>query len=150
MSDHGTVGRWAITTRAPAPSTPRRWDDARQIFDAIANAKGTRADGALYWKAYAENRLGRRDDALATLASLRQQYPSSEWLNDAQALTVEIQQQAGKPVDPNAEADEEMKLLAIDGTRLTADPERAVPLLEKILKSPTSSPRHQGPARCSC
>jgi hypothetical protein len=117
-----------------------RWDDARQIFDAIANAKGTRADGALYWKAYSENRLGRRDDALATLGSLRQQYPSSEWLNDAQALTVEIQQQAGKPVDPNAEANEELKLMAISALANT-DPERAVPLVEKILKSPASSPR---------
>ncbi len=114
-----------------------RWDDARQIFDEIARAKGDRSDGALYWKAYAENRLGRRDEALATLALLRQQYPSSAWQNDAQALTVEIQQQAGKPVDPNAEANEEIKLMAINGL-MNGDPERAVPLLEKILKSPSS------------
>jgi HEAT repeat protein len=117
-----------------------RWDDARQIFDAIASAKGSRADGALYWRAYAENRLGRRDEALATLASLRQQFPSSDWLNDAQALAAEIQQQRGKPLDPNAQADDEIKLLAINGLG-NSDPERAVPLLEKILKSPSSSPR---------
>ncbi len=113
------------------------WEDARQIFDAIAKAKGMRADGALYWRAYAENRLGRRDEALATLAALRQQYPSSDWQNDAQALTVEIQQQAGKPVDPNAEANEEIKLMAINGL-MNGDPERAVPLLEKVLKSGSS------------
>jgi HEAT repeat protein len=117
-----------------------RWDDARQIFDAIAGAKGSRADGALYWRAYAENRLGRRDEALATLASLRQQYPSSDWLNDAQALAAEIQQQGGKPLDPNAQANEELKLLAIKGIA-DSDPERAVPLLEKLLKSPGTSPR---------
>jgi HEAT repeat protein len=117
-----------------------RWDEAREIFEAIANAKAPRADGALYWKAYSENRLGRRDDALATLASLRQQYPSSEWLNDAQALQVEIQQQAGKPVDPNAEANEELKLMAIN-VLINQDPERAVPLLDKILKSGGSSIR---------
>jgi HEAT repeat protein len=115
----------------------RRWDDARQIFDEIAREKGPRADGALYWRAYAENRLGRRNEALATLASLRQQYPSSDWLNDAQALTVEIQQQAGKPVDPNAEANEELKLMAIN-VLVNQDPDRAVPLLEKILKSASS------------
>jgi HEAT repeat protein len=114
-----------------------RWDEARQIFGEIAAAKGQRADGALYWKAYAENRLGRRDDALATLAALRQQYPSSDWLSDAQALTVEVQQQAGKPVDPNAEANEELKLMAINGL-MESDPDRAVPLLERILKSPSS------------
>jgi len=53
---------------------------------------------------------------------------------------VEIQQQAGKPVDPDAEANEEMKLMII-GALIGTDPERAVPLLEKILKSPASSPR---------
>jgi HEAT repeat protein len=116
-----------------------RWDDARQIFEEVANAKGPRADGALYWKAYAESRLGRSNDALATLKGLRQQYPSSEWLNDAQALTVEIQQKAGKPIDPEAEANEEIKLMAIEALGRT-EPERALPLLEKILKS-TSSPR---------
>jgi HEAT repeat protein len=116
-----------------------RWDDARQIFDAVAAAKGPRADGALYWRAYAENRLGRRNEALATLSLLRQQYPSSEWLNDAQALSVEVQQQAGKPVDPDAEANEELKLMAINAL-IGTDPERAMPLLEKILKS-ASSPR---------
>jgi HEAT repeat protein len=114
-----------------------RWDEARQIFSEIAAAKGQRADGALYWKAYAENRLGRHDEALATLAALKQQYPSSEWLNDAQALMVEVQQEAGKPVDPNAEANEELKLMAINGL-MDSDPDRAVPLLEKILKSPSS------------
>ena len=116
-----------------------RWDDARQIFDEIAAAKGPRADGALYWKAYAENRLGRRDDALNTLTQLRQQYPSSEWLNDAQALQVEVRQQSGKPLDPNAQADEDIKMMAISAL-MGSDPERALPLLEKVLKS-TSSPR---------
>jgi HEAT repeat protein len=140
ISTHGRSGD-AGYDRGTRALDEGHWDEARQIFDSIANAKGPRADGALYWKAYAENRLGRGNDALATLASLRQQYPSSEWLNDVQALTVEIQQQAGKPVDPNAEADEDMKLIAISALANT-DPERAVPLLEKILKS-KSSPRLQ-------
>jgi HEAT repeat protein len=116
-----------------------QWEEARQIFSSIAQGKGSRADGALYWQAYAENRLGRRNEALATLASLRQQYPSSDWQNDAEALAMEIRQQAGKPVDPNAASDEEMKLMAIN-VLINTDAERAVPLLEKILKS-ASSPR---------
>jgi hypothetical protein len=116
-----------------------QWEEARQIFSSIAQDKGSRADGALYWQAYAENRLGRRNEALATLASLRQQYPSSDWRNDAEALAMEIRQQAGKPVDPNAAGDEEMKLMAIN-VLINTDAERAVPLLEKILKS-ASSPK---------
>ena len=35
-----------------------------------ANVKGNRADGALYWKAYSQNRLGQRAEALTTLAEL--------------------------------------------------------------------------------
>src|SRR5580704_17265492 len=31
-----------------------RWDEAREICEAIANAKAPRADGSLYWKAYSE------------------------------------------------------------------------------------------------
>ncbi|HEY3839293.1 MAG TPA: tetratricopeptide repeat protein [Bryobacteraceae bacterium] len=136
--DHGRSGdaHYDQGTRALDAG---HWDEARQIFEAIAAGKGARADGALYWKAYAENRLGRRDDALATLASLRQQYPSSDWLNDAQALTVEIQQAAGKPVDPNAEANEDIKMMALNAM-IGTDPERAIPLLERILKS-SASPR---------
>lgn len=125
--------------RATSALDAGRWDDAREQFAEIAQRKTSRSDGALYWKAYAENRLGRRDEALATLASLRQQYPSSEWLNDAQALGVEIQQQAGKPVDPSVEANEDIKLMALNGL-MNSDPERAVPLLANLLKS-ASSPR---------
>jgi HEAT repeat protein len=138
---HGSRGRSGDGRydRGTSAIDAGRWDDARQIFDEIANAKDSRADGALYWKAYSENRLGRRDDALATLAVLRQQYPQSDWLNDAQALQIEIQQQAGKPVDPNAQADEDIKMMAI-AALMNSDPERAIPILDKFLKS-TSSPR---------
>ena len=44
------------------------WDEAIQAFDDVIEAKGRRADGALYWKAYAQSKLGRRDEALKLLA----------------------------------------------------------------------------------
>lgn len=37
------------------------------------------ADGALYWKAYAENKVGQRADALSTLVELQKSYPKSRW-----------------------------------------------------------------------
>ncbi len=116
-----------------------RWEDAHNKFAEIAERKGDRADGALYWKAYSENRLGKRDEALATLATLRQAYGKSAWLNDAQALEQEIKQQAGRPVNPEAESNEDLKLMAINGL-LHSDPDQAMPLLEKLLKS-ANSPR---------
>jgi outer membrane protein assembly factor BamD (BamD/ComL family) len=35
-----------------------RWDRAVTYFTRLADLKGTRADSALYWKSYAQNRLG--------------------------------------------------------------------------------------------
>lgn len=117
----------------------RNYDEAIQLFDRVVAAKSDRADGALYWKAYSLNRLGKRDDALAAIAQLRRDYTKSRWLDDAQALEVEVRQNSGKPVSPEAESNEELKLIAINGL-LNADPDRAVPLLETILKG-TAPPR---------
>ena len=47
-----------------------RWEEAITAFSDSAALKGTAADGALYWKAYAQNRAGQRDAALATLAGI--------------------------------------------------------------------------------
>jgi TolA-binding protein len=110
-----------------------KYDEAVQHFDAVINAKSPRSDGALYWKAYAQNRAGKRDDALAAIAQLRRDYASSPWLNDAQALETEIKQNAGQPVSPNQESNDDIKLLAINSL-MNADTERAVPLVEGILK----------------
>ena len=47
------------------------WDEALSDFSEVAARGGSRADGALYWKAYALNKLGRREEALSSLAELR-------------------------------------------------------------------------------
>jgi tetratricopeptide (TPR) repeat protein len=112
----------------------RRWDEAVQAFSASAAENGPRADGALYWKAYALNKLGRREEALATLAELRKSYASSRWLDDAKALELEVRQASGEKVNPNAEPDEELKLMALNGLMNGGDPERALPMLEKFLQ----------------
>ncbi len=111
-----------------------KWEDAERSFSEAAARKGTHADGALYWKAYAESRMGKRDTALATIASLKSGYPASRWLEDAQALDVEVRQQAGKPVSPDSESNDELKLLALNGI-LHSDPDQALPIIEKLLKS---------------
>jgi HEAT repeat protein len=115
----------------------RRYDEAVSHFERVIDNKGSRTDGALYWRAYALNRLGRRDDALASITSLRQQFPNSSWVKDAQALEVEVRQSDGKPVPPSQEANEDLKLMAINGL-MNADPERAIPLLDGLLKGASS------------
>jgi hypothetical protein len=116
----------------------RRWERAIAHFDKVAK-DSSRADAALYWKAYALNKLGRRDEALAALGELQKTMPQSRWLNDAKALEVEVRQAAGQPVRPEAEQDEDLKLIAINGL-MQSDPERALPLLENVLTG-NNSPR---------
>lgn len=118
-----------------------KYDDAVRHFEDVINGTTPRAgrlrDGALYWKAYAQNRLGRRDDALATLTALRHDSPKSRWLKEAQALEAEIKQGAGGAISPAEESNEDIKLMAINSL-MNADPDKAVPLLDGILKGNTS------------
>ena len=116
-----------------------KWEQAVQAFSAAAAISGDRTDGALYWKAYAQNKLGRRADATATLEEFKRRFPSSRWAKDARSLEAEVRQGAGRTANPEAESDDDMKLLAINGL-MNTDAERAVPLLEKFLTG-NSSPK---------
>lgn len=115
----------------------RQWDQAIAAFDASAAHKGPNADGAYYWKAYALNRAGRRDEALSTIAVLRRNYASSRWNRDAQALEVEIRGQSGAPVNPGHESDDELKILALNSL-MQSDPNQALPFLQKLIQSNNS------------
>jgi HEAT repeat protein len=117
----------------------RQWDQAVAHFSEAAGTNFPKTDGALYWKAYALAKLGRTSEAQAALDALSRTHPQSRWLNDAKALGVEIAQSAGKPIRPEEETDNDLKLMAINSL-LHSDPERSLPLLEKLLQN-QSSPR---------
>ncbi len=116
----------------------RRYERAIERFDRVIANKWSRADGAYYWKAYALNKLGKRDEALAALAEIPRQFPQSRWINDAKALQLEIQQAAGKPVSPEAQSDEDLKLMALKVV-MDSDPDRAIPTVEKLLNDPKTA-----------
>ena len=116
-----------------------KWSQAADTFGGVAAMKGQRADAALYWKAYALNKMGRRNDALATINELRRAYPRSNWVKEAGALELEMKSAQGK-VNPDSQSDEELKLIAIQSL-MNSDEARAVPMLQRILDSPTNSPR---------
>jgi HEAT repeat protein len=118
-----------------------RYDKAAGIFEELARMSGPQTDAALYWKAYAENKLGKRDAALATIADLKRRFPQSRWQNDAGALEIEVRQSAGQRPRPEEQSNEELRLLAIQGLMNNA-PERAIPLLEKRLNS-NASPKEK-------
>jgi HEAT repeat protein len=79
-----------------------------------------------------------RSEALATILDLQRAYPKSRWAEDGKALEVEIRQSAGQMIEPNRVGDEELKLLALSGL-MNSDPERALPVIDAILKSNKNS-----------
>jgi hypothetical protein len=116
-----------------------QWQRAVERFTALVDSKAPRADAALYWRAYSLDKLNRQAEALTSVAELLKGYPSSRWVADARALEIQVRQRAGQPVSPEVQADEELKLFAIQGLQ-HQDPEQAIPMLEKLLQG-TSSPR---------
>ena len=110
-----------------------RWSDAESLLDQVVDQHGRRADGALYWKAYVENKEGRPSDALSICTSLRQSYPKSNWLKECNALEIEIRGKGGSPVQPQSEQDEDLKLLALDSLMQSGDA-NALPILQQILE----------------
>jgi tetratricopeptide (TPR) repeat protein len=115
----------------------RDYEQAIARFDRVIAEKDDHVEGALYWKAFAQFRLGRTDDALATIAQLRRDHAQSAYVADARTLEADVRKFAGRPVDPAAIDDDELKILAISGIQ-RSDPERAVPLLEGVLAATNS------------
>ena len=131
-----------LLTAAPEPSPAERsesyrvarqaldagdWRRAGELFAAIADSGTSESDAAMYWTAYALGKQGRDREAARLVARLRSTHPDSPWLDDAEALAVEI-----GGVDPAEVGDEELKLYALNGL-MQADAERAVPVLEEFL-----------------
>jgi hypothetical protein len=114
-----------------------QWQRAIDQFVRVIEARGERADAALFWKAYAQNKLGQRADALATLARLNKDFPQSRSLSEARALEMEIRSAAGQPVRPEQVADEELKLFAIHALS-NQNADEAIPMLEKLIRGPSS------------
>ncbi|WP_263351138.1 VWA domain-containing protein [Acidicapsa acidisoli] len=109
-----------------------RWADAEAIFDKIAQRPGEHAEGALYWKAYAQSKGGKSEVALKTCEQLRKGYPKSKWIDDCDAMEIEIRSRSGQPVDPMNEKDENLKLLALNAL-MHQDEARALPQIRRIL-----------------
>ncbi len=116
-----------------------QWSEAVDRFGEAASRDEGDGDGALYWKAYALLRLNRGARAQLAVEELRRRFPESNWIDDAQALEIEIQRTNRQPTNPDAVADEELKLIALNGL-MHLDWNRARPILQSFLAG-RSSPR---------
>jgi HEAT repeats len=138
----------------------QHWSDAVFAFDKVINAKGSRTDAALYWKAYSLKKLGNGQQALATCDQLHSQYKASPWNKDCDALSIDLRDSgdafivgpvppvppmppvppvppmsadfAGPPDNPTHASEEDLKMLALNSL-LNQDPSKAIPLLRSVL-----------------
>ena len=114
-----------------------QYDRAVESFNQVINARGDRADAAMYWKAYSLNKLARRPEALTTLSELQKQFPKSPWVDDARRLDAEIRQSSGQAVSADSMDDEDVKLLVLQHL-MQNDPEAALPQIERMISGPGS------------
>jgi hypothetical protein len=119
------------------------WADAIAIFSRVATQGSAYADGALYWKAYAENKQGQSSTALETCGTLRRDHPGSNWIEDCGALEIEIHAKNGQPVPPKTEQSDDLKLLAL-ASLMQHDEKSALKEIDEILNSDSSEKLKQG------
>jgi len=114
------------------------WTTALQRFEQLEQQLREReprsADAALYWRAHTLVQLRRTTEARALVERLHREFPASRWGKDADALVA-----PGKPAAAAAGAatvseQDDLADAAVEAL-LTAPPDRAIPLLGKVLKS---------------
>lgn len=120
-----------------------RWSDAIKIFDKVAAQGSEHAAGALYWKAYAQNKRGQTNQALDTCGALRQRFAGSSWIEDCGALEILVRASKGQVVQPPPGASDQLKLLAL-ATLMQHDPQKATAQIEDILKGDSSEQLREG------
>jgi HEAT repeat protein len=92
------------------------------------------ADVAVYWQAYTLMQAKRTTEAKAAVERLHHDYPSSRWSKDADALLRQSQPAVKAAETAAGSSDEDIAEIAVEGL-MNAPPERAVPLLKKVLQS---------------
>jgi hypothetical protein len=107
-------------------------DDLISKYDHGHQPAEHRVDAAHYWKAYAEAKVHGAKEAMKTIDKMQVKFSDSRWMKDAMALELELKYAIGQTVSPDTQPDEDLKLLALRGI-MQSDPERALPMVEKVL-----------------
>jgi HEAT repeat protein len=114
------------------------WSTALQRFSELEKRlrknEPRSVDTALYWEAYTLAQAKRVGEAKGAIERLRREFPESRWSRDADALLAQMQPAA--KLDTGL-ADDDLADPALMGL-MNAPPERALPLLQKVLASQRS------------
>ncbi|MEK6397254.1 MAG: HEAT repeat domain-containing protein [Terriglobus sp.] len=149
LSQHAAAA--SVTLEAPADDDyargtqaldQQRWQDAITSFDRVIDAKGKKVDSALYWKAYALNKLGRDSLVSSTCTQLATSYSSSPWNKDCAALNpaastngkmrVYFRGEDGRRDRDEIGSEADLRALALNAL-LNRDPALAMPMIRNIL-----------------
>lgn len=103
----------------------------RKLEASLRQKEPASADAAIYWQAYALMQAKRTTEARATLEKLQRDYPDSRWSKDAESLL--HQGQGSASATAATSGDDELAEIAVTGL-MQAPPERALPILRKVLK----------------
>jgi HEAT repeat protein len=95
------------------------------------------ADAALYWEAYALMQAKRSAEAKATIDRLHREFPESRWSKDADALLRDARPASATSATTGGD-DEDLADIAVEGL-MNAPPDRALPLLKKVLQGQHST-----------
>ena len=118
--------------RGRAALDNRNWKEAVRAFAEASRDGREDADAALYWEAYALNKLDQTARALTVIDKLQRRYPDSRWFDDAEVLHREL---SGESADTLAK--EEVKLVALMSL-VQSNSDQALPYLKKFLNGPHS------------
>jgi HEAT repeat protein len=72
--------------------TDGKWAQAQEKFNEYVSSypNEKNLDAALYWMAYAQQKLAKYDECRATILRLIEKYPTSSWRNDARLLLAQV------------------------------------------------------------
>ncbi|HEX8178600.1 MAG TPA: HEAT repeat domain-containing protein [Pyrinomonadaceae bacterium] len=111
------------------------WPQAAAKFKSFVNdyPKDKDVDAALYWLAYALQKQGRKDEAVAPLERLMKNFPNSGWRREAEALLVVLGRRDA--IQQAFDRDNcEIKILALQSL-FEADEDRAINFVTDVLRA---------------
>lgn len=119
----------AALKKSDWPAALKSFEDLERL---LRQKEPQSADAALYWEAYTLVQAKRTSEAKTVLDRLHREFPNSRWSKDAEALLQQTRPATTKPASTDT-TDEELADMAVEGL-MNAPPERAIPLLKKVLQ----------------
>lgn len=100
--------------------TDGEWAKAQEKFNEYVNSYPSEKniDAALYWLAYAQQRLGKYDQCRVTIERLLEKYPNSTWKDDARVLLAQVPIYAQNYAATVAASDELLAKLKVEAAAL--------------------------------